>query len=259
MFTKEHVFSDGFAQRKNLLTGIEARTKIAFTTIALVINLLSQSIYTSIGIAGLCLITLLLTKIPPKLLLLRLAMPLLMAAVVLITQVFFYGVTPLFAFSIWGLHLTGYEEGLARGFLIMWRVIAGVLLVLFLSMSTPAHKLFLAASWFKVPKTFIELALLVYRYIFVLLEEATTMTDAQKVRLGYHNWRQSIKSLGVLGGSLILRVYDRAERVWEAMLARCYTGNITVDYHERLGRRGYLATFCLAVILVILYLVGQSR
>ncbi len=136
-------------------------TILIVTVIALVINLLSSTIYTPISIAIFCMIILLAIKIPPRLLLLRLTMPLVMAVIVLITQIFFYGTTPLFAISFWGFRLVGYEEGLAQGFLIMSRVIGGVSLILFLSMSTPTNKLFLAASWFRVPKIFIELALLV--------------------------------------------------------------------------------------------------
>jgi cobalt/nickel transport system permease protein len=259
MFDRSNIFSDVFAHKDNLVTGIEARTKIAFTVIALVINLLSPTIYTPIAIAFFCLATLMAIRIPPKLLILRLIMPLVMAAVVLITQIFFYGTTPLFTIPFWGFDLVGYEEGLAHGLLIMCRVIGGVSLILFLSMSTPVNKLILAARWFRLPKAFIELALLIYRYIFVLIEEAIAIKDAQRVRLGYRNWQQGIRSVGTLGGILVLRAYDRAERVFEAMLARGYTGAMTINYAEHFGRKDFIAAICLSTALVILYLIGQLR
>ncbi|MDH5696761.1 MAG: cobalt ECF transporter T component CbiQ [Dehalococcoidia bacterium] len=259
MFDRSSVFSDVFVHRKNLVTGIEARTKIAFIVIALGINLLSPTIYTPIAISLFCLATLIVVGIPPKLLGLRLAMPLVMAGVVLITQIFFYGTTTLFIIPLWGFNLVGYAEGLAHGFLIMCRVIGGVSLILFLSMSTPVNKLLLAATWFRVPKIFVELALLVYRYIFVLLEEIMTIKEAQRVRLGYHNWRQSMRSLSILGGSLILRAYDRAERVFEAMVARGYTGAMTITYTEHFGRKDFIAAVCLSTVLAILYIIGQLR
>ena len=257
MSHKDEVFSELFAHKKTLVTGIEPRTKIIFVAIGLLINLLSPTVYTPLAIATVSLVTLLALRIPPKLLILRLAMPLVMAMVVLVTQIFFYGATPLFTLSIWGLNLAGYQEGLAHGFLIMWRVLAGVSLILLLTMSTPAHRLFLAANWFKVPPIFIELALLVYRYIFVLMEEVAVMKDAQKVRLGYGNWNRSMKSLGILGGSLILRAYDRAERVFAAMLVRGYTGDATAGYQQEFGKRDYLAASCLGLALAVFYLVGQ--
>jgi cobalt/nickel transport system permease protein len=259
MFDKSDIFSDVFARKENLVSGIETRTKIAFTVIALVINLLSPSVYTPIAIAFFCLITLMAIRVPPKLLGLRLIMPLAMAAMVLVTQVFFYGTTPLFTIPFWGFNLVGYEEGLARGLLIMCRVIGGVSLILFLTMSTPANKLLLAARWFRLPKVFIELSLLIYRYIFVLIEEAITIKDAQRVRLGYGNWQQSMRSVGTLGGILVLRAYDRAERVFEAMIARGYTGAMAINYTEHFGRKDFIAAIGLTTVLAILYLLGRLR
>ncbi|MFH1003718.1 MAG: cobalt ECF transporter T component CbiQ [Chloroflexota bacterium] len=253
----EAVFSEVWAQRPNGVTSLDARLKIAFTAIALVINLLSPSIYTPIAIAAFCLVTLLAIRVPPGLLRLRLAMPLVMAAVVLITQIFFYGATPLFTIPVWGWQLVGYAEGLAHGVLIMGRVVAGVSLVLFLSLSTPANQLLLAAGWFRVPRTFTELALLVYRYIFVLIEEAAAIRAAQRVRLGYRDWRQGMRSLSTLGGSLIFRAYDRAERVFAAMSARGYTGAMPTSYRGGLGRRDRLAAAGLAGLLAAFYLAGR--
>src|SRR4030042_4476834 len=138
MFHRNDIFSDVFAHKENFVTGIEARTKIVFTILALAINLLSPSVYTPLAIAVFCLATLVIIRVPPRLLLLRLTMPLVMAAVVLITQVFFYGTTPLFAIPFLGFNGGGYEEGLAHGLLIMCRVIGGVSLIFFFIIVTPA-------------------------------------------------------------------------------------------------------------------------
>jgi cobalt/nickel transport system permease protein len=186
-------------------------------------------------------------------------MPLVMAAVVLITQLFFYGTTPLFAIPFLGFNLVGYEEGLVHGLLIMCRVIGGVSLILFLSMSTPAHKLLLAARWFRLPKVFVELSLLIYRYIFVLIEEAVAVKDAQRVRLGYGSWRQGMRSVGTLGGILVLRAYDRAERVFAAMIARGYSGAISINYAEHFGRKDFVAAVGLSAVLAIIYFLGWLR
>lgn len=257
MFDKADIFSDAFAQNGNFATRIEARTKMGFVVLALIINLLSPGVATPLALAAFCLITLLLVRVPARLLLLRLAMPLAMAIVVLVTQVFFFGQTPLFALPLWRFTLVGYEEGLAHGFLIMCRVLAGVSLVLLLSMTTPADRLFRAAAWFRMPQTFMEIGLLVYRYIFVLAEELVSMKDAQKLRLGYHSWRQSMKSWNTLAASLFLRAYDRAERVFEAMLVRGYAGPKLTYGQTFTGKDGTVA-LCLGLILAGFYLIGRA-
>jgi len=83
--------------------------------------------------------------------------------------------------------------------------------------------------------------LLVYRYIFVLLDEVITMREAQRIRLGYRNWKSSLKSVIDLGGNLILRAYDRAERVYEAMVVRGYAGENRAIFWGKLQRSDYLA------------------
>ena len=59
--------------------------------------------------------------------------------------------------------------------------------------------------------------------------------------------------------SLILRAYDRAERVFEAMVARGYTGAVTITYTEHFGRKDFITAVCLISILAVLYLIGQLR
>ena len=47
---------------------------------------------------------------------------------------------------------------------------------------------------------------------------------AQKSRLGHTSWKKMIKSFGTLGGMLIIRAFERAERTNEAMQVRGYEG-----------------------------------
>lgn len=251
-------FADVFAQRGNFATAIDARIKIAFVVFALIINLLASTVITSIIITTFCLMVLATIKIPARLVAERIAMPLFMAVVVFLTQLFLTGREPLFTIVLAGWHLTGYADGLARGILIMGRVIAGVSLILLLGFTTPVNRLLLAARWFRMPRIFIELSLLVYRYVFVLLEEVNAIKEAQRVRLGYQSWGRSMKSLYTLGGSLIFRAYDRAERVFEAMIARGYAGTLPVSYRGELGGNDIIAATGLTALLVLLYLTGRG-
>src|SRR3990172_10481707 len=93
------IFSDVFAQRVNLISRIDVRTKIGFTAAALIINLLSPGIFAPLGSAVFCLITLYIACVPVRLVISRLTMPLIMAGVVLLTQIFLNGTIPLFRMS----------------------------------------------------------------------------------------------------------------------------------------------------------------
>ena len=247
---------DTYAGRNNLLTSLDARIKIAFVLAALVINLLSKNPWSPLIIVILCLTALLCIRIPARLLILRLSVPMFMACVVLIAQTFMSGATPIFSLDYGFLRLAAYREGLIAGLIIMCRVIAGTSLILFLSMSTPAHKLLSAARWCKLPPVLIELALLIYRYVFVLIEEMSAMYEIQKVRLGYCNWRRSMSSLSTLGANVILRAYDRAEYVYEAMTVRGYSPDNKVTVYFRLDTRDIAGIGIFAVLLSLLFIVG---
>jgi cobalt/nickel transport system permease protein len=73
----------------------------------------------------------------------------------------------------------------------------------------------------------VELALIMYRYIFLLQEEGGRIRNAEKSRLGFVDTRAALRSSGILGGMLVLRTYDRAERSFAAMRCRGYRGALT--------------------------------
>jgi len=235
------VFSDYFAQRANYLTEVDTRTKMLFAISAIIIVVCSHNIYVPLIAFSLSLVLLLGIRVPPKIILLRLAAPLGIAGMIFLTQIFFYGMT----------------EGFAHGFLIMARVLGAVSLIIFLSMTTPVNKLLNAARWFKVPNIWVEIAMLSYRYSFVLLEDAITIRNAQKVRLGYSSLARSLKSFGELMGSTVIRTHDRSIAVYESMVLRGYSGAMqNVAWEEKFRIKDAATVIVFIIILASLLLLN---
>ena len=91
---------------------------------------------------------------------------------------------------------------------------------------------------------------LAYSSLFVLLEELQRLQKAQRMRLGYITWWQTVKSTGTVGGILFMRVFDKSQRLWQAMLCRGYDGNIRVSYERSLTyQEGLLAILGFGIIL----------
>lgn len=229
------VFSDSFAHKDNFLTRIDARIKMVFVFGAIITTLFSRAPYPAIIIAFLSLIFLISVRIPPRIILFRLLSPLALLIVILVIQLFFYG-----------------EDGLLRGLLIMGKAIGCVLLVTFLSMTTPLNTLLKAASWFRISKTWIEIALITYRYVFILIEDALTIKDAQKTRLGYSNLSRGLRSLTELTGSIFIRAYDQSFSTYEAMLVRGYSGTTRISFEETFKLKDALHLIIFSVILSFL-------
>ena len=89
--------------------------------------------------------------------------------------------------------------------------------------TTPIDSLCAALRKLHVPSILTTLLLLTYRYIGVMLEEVTIMTEAYKLRApgqkGIH-----ISSWGSFLGQLLLRSMDRAQELFGSMLLRGFQG-----------------------------------
>lgn len=126
-------------------------------------------------------------------------------------------------------------------------VAAGVLLIA----TTGMEKLGAALRMLRVPKIFVLQLLLTYRYISVLGNELARMLRAYSMRAP---GQKGIKreAWGSLAGNLLLRSFDRAQRVYAAMCLRGFTGDYHTGRLTPLGRQdmifmaGWLAFFIAA-------------
>ena len=130
-----------------------------------------------------------------------------------------------------------------RGVLLGSRVLGAVSVMLLLSSVTPAYKIFGALRWFHVPEGWVEIALLVYRYTFVLLDQTADIASAQRVRLGYSSLGRSLSSAGVLAGTVVARSMDQAMRTYEAMTLRGYQGRLPMGPLAELKARDWRTMF----------------
>ena len=77
-----------------------------------------------------------------------------------------------------------------------------------------------------------------YRYFFVLTEEAMRMKQARDCRrVGRAPFRAELRLLSSMLGTLLIRSFERAERMHSAMLARAYTGDFPVVAPRRFSWR----------------------
>lgn len=231
-------------EREQALGGASPRVKVLALAAALLANMLAPSAMTPLVIFAASVVLLLRAGVPRGTLLKRLMVPWYFAAVVLLTQVFFLGQTELFRLGPAVARL----EGLWRGIEIASKVIGGTAAVLVLSMTTPMTGLLATAAWLRVPPLVVEIAALTYRYLFLLAEEAERIREAQKTRLGHSSWWKSMRSYSTLGGMVMVNSYDRAERVYQSMVMRGYSGSIPVESGGRGLNRDDLRVLALTVI-----------
>jgi cobalt/nickel transport system permease protein len=106
--------------------------------------------------------------------------------------------------------------------------------VLVLIASTGFNAVCMALEKMGVPRIFAVQLLFLYRYIFVLIDEASRMANARSMR-SFDGKGKGVRVFGYLLGHLLLRTVDRAQRIHLAMLCRGFDGEIKLNRRLEAG------------------------
>lgn len=148
---------------------------------------------------------------------------------VIIALFFGYG-EPLLNVTFPWFSWTIFKSGVTMAVTTFLRVAGGISCLYFLVLTTSVTDILITLRRVHVPLILIEMSLLIYRYIFLLLEIASQMNTAQELRLGHSGWKNKIKSMALLAGNLFIRTLEQGERTFTAMSARGYSSEIrTLD------------------------------
>jgi cobalt/nickel transport system permease protein len=92
--------------------------------------------------------------------------------------------------------------------------------MILLTSATPFAELLRALRALRMPALLVTVLALMYRYLFVLIDEAERMQRARAGRTFTRRRAHAWASLGTLIGQLFVRSTERAERIYAAMCAR---------------------------------------
>ena len=141
---------------------------------------------------------------------------------------------------------------------LLWAVaLSAVSCLYFLSLNTTMTDILGVFRKLHVPELMIELMLLIYRFIFVLLETASAITTAQKSRLGNRNYRTKVRAFGSMGSALFIQAFRRANALYDAMESRCYDGTIRVLSEEQPVRKKEICYIAVFEIMLLAVTIGS--
>jgi cobalt/nickel transport system permease protein len=141
---------------------------------------------------------------------------------------------------------TGWFEvsvaGLRAAVLLLIKAVSLVSLMLVLWATAPLETTFKAAHALRFPGLLVQLILFTYRYMHLLGEELGRLRKALRVR-GYRNRANlhSYRTVGHVTGMLLVRSYERAERVGQAMRCRGFDGRFRSLHDFRTGAGDVIA------------------
>lgn len=194
-----------------------------------------------------------------------LALPFVLAA---LPVIFTLDGPPLLSLPVFGRSLVVTTTGAGRFASIAVKSWLSVQAAIVLAGSTPFPDLLLAMRAVGVPRLLVAIFGLMWRYLFVLVDEALRLLRARAARSGQSAqpglkpggalaWRARVA--GGMAGSLFLRGFERSDRIYMAMLARGYDGEVRALPTPALKAAqwavlgGGLALLALLLILSVLF------
>ena len=184
-------------------------------------------------------------------------------AVVAFSAIFSPLGNPLAEWDLGFITLVPTDFGLVRFFSIMIRSWISVQMAILLVATTQFPDLIHAFEHLRIPRTLTTIIAFLYRYLFVLSNEALRILRARDARSagfpgiksgGSLPWR--IKTTGSMAGQLFLRSYERSDRIYNAMISRGYAGHIRTLNPHVIDRADWFNLGLSIVFLLIIQIVG---
>jgi cobalt ECF transporter T component CbiQ len=156
-----------------------------------------------------------------------------------------------------GLGLT--RQGLMAAAIITMRVATSISLVLLVTLTTPWPRLLAALRALGVPRLFVLVIGMAYRYLFVLLAAVQDMYVARKARsiAPERDTRGGRAFVGATAGALFGKAHFLADEVHQAMTSRGYRGDARTLDRFRVTAIDVAVLTC--SVLCMLLLIGGDR
>ncbi|MCP8309687.1 MAG: cobalt ECF transporter T component CbiQ [archaeon] len=253
-----HVDFGEYSEGNSLLHKLDVRVKVICAFVAIlgivILNHWQMALLAFITCLGLVLYS----KTSLKVYLKRLLYPIYIITFVAIIQPFTFGSNIIAVVP--RLSLPVYQEGISFAILIFTRCMAAVAVLNLLILVTPITALLDSLGWFKIPSVIIDTMMLMFRYISIISEESARMYKAQQSRCGYSNslsYLKKLRNYGTLAGMLLIRSFDRAIKVGDAMVSRGYMGKSRIFIYPkrklplRDGLLGSLIVFAIVSLVLV--------
>jgi cobalt/nickel transport system permease protein len=256
---------DRYHDTNSFIHRLDPRVKVIVTLVFILSNaLLPDGAWTAFGLAWLFLLFANVFSELGGLFTFQRSIIALPFALVAVTVLFSIPGNPVSTFRLLFWDLTITDAGLLRFVSILIRSWLSVQMAILLVGTTRFPDIVHALEHLRVPSILTTIIAFLYRYLFVLVDEVFRLLRAREARSaavagvragGGVAWRAGVA--GNMAGQLFLRSYERSDRVYNAMLARGYTGHLnTINPHE-MGRVDYVTTALALFVILLFQLVGR--
>ena len=126
--------------------------------------------------------------------------------------------------SNWNLDIT--YEGVWTFLNIIVKSTLSIFLLVIATSTTTFPDFIKGLDMLRVPRLLVMLMSFMYRYIFVLIDEARKLMRARSLRYFGSRYKEQFRVIGFMIGVLFIRTFERAERIYSAMIIRGFSGEV---------------------------------
>jgi cobalt/nickel transport system permease protein len=186
-------------------------------------------------------------------------------ALVAVSAIFSPLGNPLGSWDLGFITLIPTDFGVVRFFSILIRSWLSVQIAILLVATTRFPDLIHAFEHLRLPRTLTTVIAFLFRYLFVLTNEAFRILRAREARSagvkgvksgGNLVWRAKVA--GNMAGQLFLRSYERSDRIYQAMVSRGYTGHWRTLNPHSMTMRDWRILLVVFMVIFFIQLVGWT-
>jgi len=224
----KHNFIDQYSDLDSLIHRLDPRVKF-ISILAFIIVVVSTPIRNWLSmVTYFCLIVacLVLSRLPPVYVLKRSLAIFPFVLVIAVFIPFFKPGEVAGSYNLWLGRISITYDGLFILANIASKAWLCILALILLSGTTKFTFLLKGLRQLRVPEVILMIISFMYRYIFLVVDEAMRMRQGRDSRnFGGTRWHQ-LRTIGHMVGTLFIRSYERGERIYAAMVARGFDGEV---------------------------------
>lgn len=120
------------------------------------------------------------------------------------------------------------NESIITSMHLFFRALSCLTCIYFVMLTTPFNQLIFVFKKLHLPDIILEISMLMYRFIFIFMEEVADIRKSQELRFGYINLKNGYNSFGLLVNMLFKRMMIRYDEMSIALDMKLYDGTFHI-------------------------------
>lgn len=120
------------------------------------------------------------------------------------------------------------NDSVTSSILLFFRALSSLTCIYFIMLTIPFNQLIFIFKKLHLPDVVLEISMLMYRFIFIFMDEVSDIRKSQELRFGYINLKNGYNSFGLLVNMLFQRMMIRYDEMSIALDMKLYNGTFHI-------------------------------